>query len=553
MVASRFTYTALTAMALMATAWSQPAGRGVISGAVVEGESNDAIRKAIVTLTLQGTPRRWATARTDSSGRFQFENLPAGKYDLRALKAGEGSAIYGANSPRELSELITLAEGQTLNGFILRFLRRGSISGHVYDSSGEPVNGVNVFLLRRGRNLGAPIFINNRVATTNDQGEYRITNVDTGQYFFRTMPAAGYGGQYYGGASDAKDAIPVFLRGAENLAGVDFNLKPESAIQIHGRIIGVPEGSEPSPAQITNAQRPAMIGAGGAAVQVSIRRIQDGTVMGSVGTVAQRPEYRFEMKVLGAGRYRIDASVQFGKKSFGASQILDLDSNSPEIQLALVPAADIQGMLRFEGKAPDPQNRSGSPATGATRVQLFRPDTQEGSISAQVRPDGRFTLEQVLPGDWQLAVNPLPGFLKSARLGEKDILLTTFEFSGNGDTPLNIVASARTATLGGEVDAGSPASRRAGILLARVGQYHNLTRFYYFTAADDEGKFKLTGIAPGKYKLFAFEKLAATNFIAPEAADQLDDLGETIEFDEGAVLQAHPKLVPGDRAMKAVQ
>ena len=117
----------------------------------------------------------------------------------------------------------------------------------------------------------------------------------------------------------------------------------------------------------------------------------------------------------------------------------------------------------------------------------------------------------------------------------------------------NIVVSARTATLGGEVDAGAPASRRAGILLARVGQYHNLTRFYYFTAADDEGKFKLAGIAPGKYKLFAFEKLAATNFVAPEAVDQLDDLGEAIEFDEGAVLQAHPKLVPGDRAMKAVQ
>ena len=553
MAASRFTRTALTAMAFGAAAWSQPAAKGVISGTVVEGESNDAIRKAIVTLTLQGTPRRWATARTDSSGRFQFENLPAGKYDLRAIKGGEGSAIYGANSSRELSELITLAEGQTLNGFILRFLRRGSISGHVYDPTGEPVSGVNVFLLRRGRDLGAPIFMNYRVATTNDQGEYRLTNLDTGQYFFRTMPAVGYGGQYYGGTSDPKDAIPVYLRGAENLAGVDFNLKPESAIQIHGRIIGVPEVSEPSRAQITNARPQAMIGGDGAGVQVSIRRIQDGPEMGSVGTVAQRPEYRFEARVLQAGRYRIDASFESGKKSFGASQIVDLDSNSPEIQLALTPAADIQGVLRLEGKASDPQNRPGAPAAGVTRVQLFRPGTQEGSISAQVRPDGRFTLEQVLPGEWQLAVNPLPGFLKSARLGDKDILLTTFEFSGNGDAPLNIVVSARTATVGGEVDAGSPASKRAGILLARVGQYHNLTRFYYFTAADDEGKFKLTGIAPGKYKLFAFEKLAATNFIAPEAVDQLDDLGQVIEFDEGAVLQAHPKLVPGDRAMKAVQ
>ena len=79
----------LFAGAFLAVAVCQPLGKSMISGSVVEGENNDPIRKAVVTLTLQGTPRRWATARTDSSGRFQFEGLPAGKYDLRAAKANE--------------------------------------------------------------------------------------------------------------------------------------------------------------------------------------------------------------------------------------------------------------------------------------------------------------------------------------------------------------------------------------------------------------------------------------------------------------------------------
>src|SRR5713101_6990132 len=113
MAASGLTLRALCAGVFLADAWAQPAGKGVISGSVVEGENNDPIRKAVVTLTLQGTPRRWATERTDSSGRFQFEGLPAGKYDLRAAKANEGMAIYGADSVRELSDLITLADGQT--------------------------------------------------------------------------------------------------------------------------------------------------------------------------------------------------------------------------------------------------------------------------------------------------------------------------------------------------------------------------------------------------------------------------------------------------------
>src|SRR5579871_4509003 len=75
----------LLAIAVAASiALGQEAGHAVISGTVVEASNGEPVRKAIVTLTLQGRPRRWATARTDSSGQFTFAGLPAGKYDLRA-------------------------------------------------------------------------------------------------------------------------------------------------------------------------------------------------------------------------------------------------------------------------------------------------------------------------------------------------------------------------------------------------------------------------------------------------------------------------------------
>src|SRR5580658_1762080 len=85
--------------------FAQPAGRGAISGTVVEASSGDPVRKAVVTVTWHGTPRSWATMRTDGSGRFNFEGLPAGNYDLRALKQGLGTAIYGADSIRELGDV----------------------------------------------------------------------------------------------------------------------------------------------------------------------------------------------------------------------------------------------------------------------------------------------------------------------------------------------------------------------------------------------------------------------------------------------------------------
>ena len=73
------------------------------------------------------------------------------------------------------------------------------------------------------------------------------------------------------------------------------------------------------------------------------------------------------------------------------------------------------------------------------------------------------------------------------------------------------------------------------------------------SAADDDGKFKLRGIAPGRYEIFAVEKMAADSFRNPEAADQLDQFGELIDVPEGATLEAHPRLIPADRAAKAIE
>jgi hypothetical protein len=169
-----------------------------------------------------------------------------------------------------------------------------------------------------------------------------------------------------------------------------------------------------------------------------------------------------------------------------------------------------------------------------------------------VGTDGRFAISQVPAGEWQLAVNPMPpGFLKLAKYGDKDVRFSSFEPVTNTDAALNIVVSMRTATVKGKVD--GPQGKRAGILIAPVGAYHDFTCFYYAGMTDEDGKFHVEGIAPGKYKIFTIEKMAAENFRSPEAADQLDELGEAIDLAEGATVEAHPKVIPADRAVQALQ
>lgn len=536
---------------LAIAALAQPAGTGVVSGIVVDASSGDAVRKAVVRLTRQGTPAAWAILRTDSSGRFRFDGLPAGKYALRATKAGVGTAIYGANSVRELGEFVELTDGQTRDGLKLRFIHTGSISGKVLDADGDPVVGVAITLMRAGRSLGERVLVNYRGgASTNDRGEYRIASVDPGQYYpvvsaaFRGPgPSSQFSAnQFYGGARESKDANSVSIRGGESLTGIDFRLSVELPVEARGRIVGVPERPEPSP-PVRDGSKPLPHRI---RTTVTIMPAEAGSPGWQRGVGTTAPGYEFDFGQIPGGRYRIEAEDRGEGRLYAASQMVEVRQGMGEILLNLAPAIDLKGQIRVEG--------AGGPPPASLKVALGRGTPVRRTVSAPVGSDGGFMLAEIAEGAWGLAVTPLPrgSFLKSATLGDKDVRFKWLDIGPKTDAPLNIVISMNSGKVEGEVDAGGNDSARAGILLAPVGPLHNLTRFYYNTPADASGKFKFTSVAPGKYKIFALEKMAAMNFRSPEAADQLDLLGTEIEVTEGATVQAHPKLIPIDRAREAL-
>jgi hypothetical protein len=364
------------------------------------------------------------------------------------------------------------------------------------------------------------------------------------------------GPQYFGGSRDSKDAKALNLRAGEVLAGIDFHLTAERPARITGRITGVPPPDTPpeAPVQVGTLNGVRRITRGnGQQVNIEISPADDTQMLWTSNIGAQGPEYHFELPENIPGRYRLQATIRANDKTYYASQVVDAREGATDILLTMSPALALKGHLKIEGPAAHPvQNFTVVLAPGM-------PGARRQNYSSPVAKDGSFTIEQLPPGEWIMTVTPTPAgaFEKSVHLGDMDFIFKLIDIPPGSDAPLNIVLSSNTAVVEGEIDADSGATKRAGILLEPVGELHTLTRFYYSSVTDDTGKFKIGGIAPGKYRVFALEKIATISYRNPESADLLDavfkEMGEDLELAEGAKIQSHPKLIPEDKAKEILK
>ena len=164
-------------------------GTGSIKGRVVDGVTGAGVARARV--MLMGNMR--ATALTDASGSFVFANLPAGPVSISVDKSTYLNTRYpqSGRTIRSNSRPTVLADGQALEGVIIRIFHGGSISGRVVDANGDPVDSATVSALRvpaPGR-IGRPMM---RAGTsTDDRGEFRLGRLDSGTYILQATARRG--------------------------------------------------------------------------------------------------------------------------------------------------------------------------------------------------------------------------------------------------------------------------------------------------------------------------------------------------------------------------
>jgi protocatechuate 3,4-dioxygenase beta subunit len=186
-----------------------------------------------------------ATTTTDSAGRYRFENLRPGRYQVFEVQPEgyyHGGQRIGSGGGRVLGDdligEIELAPGAELIGYDFCEVTGSSLSGRVwsdrsmdgrFDADELPLGGIRVDLLDNAGNLL-------RTAHTDDGGDYRFDDLAPGTYAVREHQPADHfhGGQAAGshGGNDAtRDLISAIeVPGSAALVRYDFPEIPPARI-----------------------------------------------------------------------------------------------------------------------------------------------------------------------------------------------------------------------------------------------------------------------------------------------------------------------------------
>jgi hypothetical protein len=162
-------------------------GSGIIAGYVTTAGSGGPVRRARV--TLSGAELRGGRSTlTNDDGHFTFAALPAGRFTLRASKAGYVDVPFGAKRPGRPGTPIQLVDKQKLENANIALPKGGVITGMVIDESGEPAPGTQVRVMRFVMQTGERTLQSAGQAQADDRGFYRVWGLQPGEYLVSAVP-----------------------------------------------------------------------------------------------------------------------------------------------------------------------------------------------------------------------------------------------------------------------------------------------------------------------------------------------------------------------------
>src|SRR2546425_536562 len=221
---------------------------GSVRGRVVSGDGRS-LSHAQVRLISQNDFRLQRTASADEDGRFEFADLPAGKFGVIASKTGYspvGSDESPLGSILNSARPFDLAEGETRERVDVSLVRWGTLAGRVFDELGDPIQGVSVQVLHIRYEAGRRRLVaaGGAAHATDDLGRYRLYALAPGRYVVSATVGGvasadlpGYTRSYFPGTPNASEAQFVSMAASQDVVGIDFSMSRTRTARVSGKML----------------------------------------------------------------------------------------------------------------------------------------------------------------------------------------------------------------------------------------------------------------------------------------------------------------------------
>ena len=507
---------------------------GEISGRVSRSDTGEPVPKAQVGLypadpdtAKAAGPER--IVRTGPDGTFVFPDLPAGMFGVSVWRNG-----FSQFSPQEddHGQFVTLKPGQKLEGLALRLHPTGLIAGRVSDEDGEAVQGLEVFALRiRFQPGGRKQVSLSARTTTDDLGNFRIPDLPPGSYYasaggliqhplgavgLKQGPTGGvhYRNTFYPGTSSLDEAEVLKVGPELTTNDLRFTVPTERNYAIAGKVL-------------VGVGRPTLRDA-----EVSCQSADAGGYTFSEGagqTVQMESDHSFKFSSLAPGDYTlsvkaVDAGVV---NELGFASVRLVDSNLLA-NIEVGRAAEVHGSV----EAPHGLSLAGKRITLETFWSGFYLLHQAPGVD----PSGRFVITNIPPGEFIFTVSEGQGeesaYVKKAICNGRDYASRNFTLAVGTALDCDVTLASDTGTIHGKVrDGENPAPGLVVVLVPESRQLRRIPRNTLTTGTDVAGQYKIAGVIPGEYLLFAVPPSADHGYFAADFPERHADIAEHVRVD----------------------
>ena len=543
-------------------------GLATLSGRVLAGDTAAVVKRATVRLAGQDTRDR-RTQQTDDNGRYQFTDLQAGRYTVTVSKAGFITLAYGQKHPRQPALPIQVDAGRELRDIDIALPRGSVITGHVVDEDGEPMARAIVQVLRYVYRQGQRQIEPAGTDSTDDRGQFRVFDLDPGQYFVSvTMPrqrggfrgggpggrgarggrggrgggpfgasevvedpdAVGLAPTYYPGVTMLREATPLTVGLSQEMSGVSFAAQLVRMARVGGIVFG-PDGSPARGAQV-----------------ILVSADVTGRMQGSTLAARVDRDGYFELNSVPPGNYTVQVLSGRGRRDseqvFASQHIAVNGQDLTDLTMLLRHGAEIRGTLTFDGiQTPDPSALERLQVT--TSPLNPTPFGQRGRSDADVEADGRFVLGDIGGGARLIRVSRLPDDLqlKAVYVEGRNVIDTPREFApGQTLSGVTLVLTDQITELTGMVhDHLGNALTEFTVIAFPTDErlWQPQSRHIVASRPDQNALYQIRGLPPGNYFLSVVDVVEQGEWFDPRFLDDLRQRAARVTLRDGQSRSMH--------------